>query len=231
MASGTIKAVLSRSDVANNLTTSTAGKVLDASQGKILSDQIGTLNSNLEKLNSESNTTNDILVDALNVTGTKFFKAGSSYTGSVPNSFYKYGTFEVFTRGTTKIVIAQSQAGEMAINTYYSSAWSGWNELALNSKMAKSATTYASHYFTSAGTKTYTLPNSKTFLLIVNTWGSADSNSSGLYIVSANLYAGNVRAIAQSNTVTVSLTDSKTNLEITASRADISFRLVEFPSV
>jgi len=40
MASGTIKAVLSRGDVANNLTTSTAGKVLDASQGKILSDQI-----------------------------------------------------------------------------------------------------------------------------------------------------------------------------------------------
>jgi len=43
MASGTIKAVLSRGDVANNLTTSTAGKVLDASQGKILSDQMSHL--------------------------------------------------------------------------------------------------------------------------------------------------------------------------------------------
>lgn len=42
MASGTIKAVVSKSDIVNNLTTSTTGKVLDASQGKALKDSVDT---------------------------------------------------------------------------------------------------------------------------------------------------------------------------------------------
>ena len=47
MASGTIKAVVSKSDIVNNLATSTAGKVLDASQGKVLKDSIDTLNGQI----------------------------------------------------------------------------------------------------------------------------------------------------------------------------------------
>ena len=88
-----------------------------------------------------------------------------------------------------------------------------------------------SYYFTSAGSKSYTLPNSVTYLLIINVWGSADSNSSGLYLISPNSYAGNVNAIASSNLATVALSDNKNNLVITVSRADISFRLVRFPVV
>ncbi len=42
MASGTIKAVVGRSDIVDNLTTNDDTKVLSAKQGKILSDQIAT---------------------------------------------------------------------------------------------------------------------------------------------------------------------------------------------
>ena len=43
-------------DIANNLTTTTAGKVLDATQGKALSDSISTTNSNLSTTNSNLTT-------------------------------------------------------------------------------------------------------------------------------------------------------------------------------
>ena len=43
MASGTIKAVVGRSDIVNNLTTNDSTKVLSAAQGKALSDQITNL--------------------------------------------------------------------------------------------------------------------------------------------------------------------------------------------
>ena len=43
MASGTIKAVVGREDIVDNLTTNDGTKVLSAKQGKVLSDQIETL--------------------------------------------------------------------------------------------------------------------------------------------------------------------------------------------
>ena len=48
MANGTIKAVVGRSDIVNNLTTNDSTKVLSAAQGKALSDQITNIqNSSL----------------------------------------------------------------------------------------------------------------------------------------------------------------------------------------
>ena len=94
------------------------------------------LNSNISRLNSDANLTNDILVDAVNCSNSTFFYgSGTAYTGSVPNVNYEYGTFMVNVRRTSKYVIAQSASNDIAINVYESGAWIGWQELALNSKL------------------------------------------------------------------------------------------------
>lgn len=91
--------------------------------------------SGIDELNSNTNLTNDILADALTSNKTKFFSGtGSSYTGTVPNGNYKYGTFMVNRRYGVKTVLAQSANNDIAINTYDGSTWTGWQELALNSK-------------------------------------------------------------------------------------------------
>lgn len=107
--------------VANNLTTTVAGSVLDARQGKTLSDnitaaknalqtQIGDLEDldttakgnvvaavnelNSNKLSDITTYTTDILASALALgnNGVGFYNcAGSSYTGDIPNVYYGYG--------------------------------------------------------------------------------------------------------------------------------------------
>lgn len=78
--------------------------------------------------------TNDVLADALTLnTGAFFFRGnGSSYTGTVPDSNYKYGTFIVIRRNTTSasvIALPESTSIGIAYNTYSSGAWNGWQSV------------------------------------------------------------------------------------------------------
>ena len=116
-------------------------------------------NSNLKKLDSNSNETTDVLADALLCTKTTFFKgAGSTYTGTVPNSNYKWGAFIVNVRGSERYVIATSITGEFAVNVY-NSGWGGWKVYALDSTIAfesinnidVNTLTATKHYFANSG--------------------------------------------------------------------------------
>ena len=99
MASGTIKAVVSRADVVDNLTTNDATKVLSAKQGKTLSDQIDS------KLGYDGSSTaisnlNDV---PLNAMGRIKFGASVSPTGQEStNNFICFGL------GDNKTIIATS---------------------------------------------------------------------------------------------------------------------------
>ena len=99
-------------------------------------NQIAANSTAIAKLDSNTNSTNDILADALTSNTTRFFSGtGSSYTGTVPNGNYKYGTFMVNRRYGTKTVLAQSANNDIAINTYDGSSWTGWQELATKSDL------------------------------------------------------------------------------------------------
>ena len=112
-------------------TSSYLDPVLNGLGGEVksLSDQIATLNSSL--LNTEFAYTNDILVDAVSCTTNAFFKGdGGNYTGTVPDSYFKYGVFLVIRRNTAdKHVLALAQNGLLATNIY-SGSWSGWKVMA-----------------------------------------------------------------------------------------------------
>ena len=90
--------------------------------------------------NSNSNSTKDIIADALACTRTKFFYgAGANYTGTVPDANYKYGTFIVNVRGDDRHIIAQSGTGDFATNSYRN-GWSGWKVVADASKLGDIST-------------------------------------------------------------------------------------------
>lgn len=147
--------------VANNLTTTAAGSVLDAQQGKALSDsllaaqsnlqgQIDTLEDDVESLNSNMHlveidylsknlkVTDDIIADALNMYfGESAFYScsGGSYTGSFPNVNYKYGAGFAMKRNTNSIfvIVFPEDTGRPVIrNNYNGTTWSGWHDFAGN---------------------------------------------------------------------------------------------------
>ena len=98
--------------------------------------ELTSINQALSKLDSAKNITNDILADAVNITTTTlYYGGGSGYTGVVPNSNYKFGTFTVNVRGVAKYVVAVDSIGNMATNVYMNNAWSGWQEHALKSEL------------------------------------------------------------------------------------------------
>ena len=85
-------------------------------------------------MDTNANSTNDILSDAISTTNTKFFNGGgSSYTGSVPNNDMKYGIFLVFVRESRKYVVSIASTGLMYTNAYTGSAWSGWRTVTMTS--------------------------------------------------------------------------------------------------
>ena len=69
-----ISGKLGTSDIANNLTTTTAGKVLDATQGKILNDNI----TNKHKVTSIQVTTSGWTADSTSQSGTTLYKKSIS---------------------------------------------------------------------------------------------------------------------------------------------------------
>lgn len=69
------------SDIANNLTTTTAGKVLDATQGKALNDSISTTNTaitNKHKLTRKTVNTNSWTADTTSQSGSTLYKKSIS---------------------------------------------------------------------------------------------------------------------------------------------------------
>lgn len=69
------------SDIANNLTTTTAGKVLDATQGKALNDSISTTNTaitNKHKVTSVQVTTSGWTADSTSQSGSTLYKKSIS---------------------------------------------------------------------------------------------------------------------------------------------------------
>lgn len=125
-----------KSAIANNLSITEEGKVLDARQGKALNDAIGTTNSNL--------TTTRNIVDALfyptkmvsninlnNYTGTAVYRLNGSITnGAGPN----YGILIVFGANNGEQV-RQIQFADANNYIYtrvkYSGTWSAWQTLSL----------------------------------------------------------------------------------------------------
>lgn len=104
-----------------------------------ITEAANALNSNVNKLDSNTNETTDILASALACTKTTFFKTSgsSSYTGTLPSNAYKVSTFIVNVRGGGRFVTATNSEGGVATNYYTGSAWIGWQELALNSSIPK----------------------------------------------------------------------------------------------
>lgn len=98
--------------------------------------------------------TKDVLTDALNqeLYTTKVYSgSGSSYTGSLPDNNFKYGTFIVNRRGTSSIAviaIPESITVGLALNTVSSgNTWNGWRRL-----YALGVTTKTASFNFSAGT-------------------------------------------------------------------------------
>lgn len=78
--------------------------------------------------------TTDILASATSqASGTvrAYRGTGSTYTGTVPNSYFGYGSFLVLCRATTSIIVvgfSSRPTDGIAIN-YYNGSWSGWSEV------------------------------------------------------------------------------------------------------
>lgn len=98
----------------------------------IIDGALNTLNNQVGLLDSGSNTTNDILATAVSVTKSSSYNgSGSSYTGTVPSSNFKYGAFHVDVRGSRKFVTAYGTGGEIATNVYDGTSWIGWKQATL----------------------------------------------------------------------------------------------------
>ena len=95
-----------------------------------------TVNTAIGNINSDNNSTTDILASALNCTKTTFFNgAGGSYTGTLPPKApitFKWSTFMVNVKDTIKTVIAHSPGNVIYTNTYDNGAWAGWREVISN---------------------------------------------------------------------------------------------------
>lgn len=98
---------------------------------------VSTLSDQIAKLNSDENTTTDILASALAATRTTFFKgSGSGYTGNIPaQSALNYGSFIVNVRNTYRYVIGVNTEGKVFTNVYGGSSWYGWKQLAINEEL------------------------------------------------------------------------------------------------
>lgn len=143
----------------------------------------------IAKLDSNTNSTNDILADALTSNTTKFFSgSGSSYTGTVPNGNYKYGTFMVNRRYGTKTVLAQSANNDIAINTYDGSSWTGWQELETAKKYSVASKTTSSIAPNNNGSVMIDMPSDGSVIKEIIPYGFLPSDhwNSSLIFVSVN---------------------------------------------
>lgn len=115
-----------------SIATNTADIATNAAAIATNAAAISSNSSAIAKLDSNTNSTKDILASALTCEKTTLFNgSGSSYTGVVPGNSnnYKYGVFTVNVRDTRRFVIAQGANNETAVNVYSGSAWNGWQEL------------------------------------------------------------------------------------------------------
>ena len=102
----------------------TYSNLLDSIMGKILTAVL----------------TNDILADAMNVPASqcRFFNmGGDTYTGSLPDSNYKYGKGIVLRRQSFSltVIVFPESTGVPIINHYYNGTWTDWQDFAGNPMM------------------------------------------------------------------------------------------------
>ena len=174
---------------------------------------VGANSQAIAKLDSNANSTNDILADAVSCTKTTFFNgSGGSYTGSVPDANYKWATFMVNVKASSRNVIAQAPQGTVAINSYGNGAWSGWQELATNSKIANTGAWYELMGSKNANGD-YSLSDSYENYksIVVMLFGSSNSISSGIFPTTMLITAGYKPTISSgSDKVTVTFTSTTT---------------------
>ena len=124
MASGTIKAVIGRSDIVNNLTTNDSTKVLSAAQGYALNSKVAHYGEQYITNVSSSN------IGSITDTGTYIAYFESSV---VPVA--GWGTIDVVnTTGTITQIITTQNVHKFRRYVRNTSTWTDWTEFALNSK-------------------------------------------------------------------------------------------------
>ena len=81
-----------KTTIVNNLTATTAGSALDATQGKALSDEITSLNDSLTKYSSYTITDSYGSIDVLRITFGKIsiYSFGGVYTANIPIFTIRY---------------------------------------------------------------------------------------------------------------------------------------------
>ena len=111
-------------DVANNLTTSAEGSVLDARQGKELKSQIDQLNTKItyKKWCEENGMTN--IIDKA-PEGLSFWSANPNDKPAVgmPSGFLEYGTYIIFKGSEYPVLLYVSVTGEAAAWGTNNGAW------------------------------------------------------------------------------------------------------------
>lgn len=159
---------------------------------------VSTLSEQIGNVDSGSNTTNDILTSALSVTKSTFFNgSGSSYTGTVPSTNMRYGVFHVDVRSSRKFVTAIGTGGEIAVNVYDGTSWSGWQQLAITPVVAYTDTAF------SINTNTYgvaavpsasipTVSGRTRVMLVIGNFTSSDLSASQIPPTVVETSSGNV---------------------------------------
>ena len=120
-------------DLANNLTTTTPGKALDAVQGKALNDQIATLNSKLFKSLTATTDLNSITDDGIFhlvwVSGGTSYHRPSNEGGMLISST----SYHSPTAGNdAKQQLFVTYEGNVYVRGFVDMAWTDWKKLALN---------------------------------------------------------------------------------------------------
>lgn len=115
-------AIIAQLDVANNLTTTTAGKVLDARQGKALKDLFDGLVS--------STSVSDLSDIPINTSGYIGITNASANPKGNTSAQFAYHCFGKSDRRALIMMYTAGTTPEVYVNTYHG-AWRGWKTVTL----------------------------------------------------------------------------------------------------
>lgn len=110
-----------KSDIINNVTTSAAGKVLDASQGKVLQDQVTALNSSLSLFSKGTNATDSSYnLNDIKTPGAYYVSSGVQ---NYPTEADNVGYLLVYGMSASAIRVCQILVDSQ--RTIFTRAWTG----------------------------------------------------------------------------------------------------------
>jgi len=119
MASGTIKAVVPKSDIVNNLTTNDSTKVLSAAQGKALSDQIANIPVIQNGTRTASTDAQGLVSLAVNISSNKIIFAVYG-NGSTDTNIYIPFLFENIWHARVLSSISGNPIASTSVTMHYS---------------------------------------------------------------------------------------------------------------